>query len=102
MAPGGADPKERRRRNRESWLVVLGRPALFVAWVGAFWGTLIAFSLVVSAMEVGLREALSRLLPPGRTTAWDYVNAGSVLLALAAWTLAATALIANRGDRAAP
>lgn len=102
MAAGGAEPRERRRRQRASWLGFFGRPALFVAWVAVFWGTLIAFSVVASVVEVGLGEALSRLLPPGRATAWDYMNAGSVLLALAAWAFVATALVANRRDRSAP
>lgn len=101
MAPGGADPRERRRRQRASWLVVLGRPALFVAWVGVFWGTLIALSLVSSAVEVGPREALARLLPR-QASGWDYMNAGAALLALAAWVLVATVFVVNRRRQAAP
>ena len=100
MAPGGADPTDRRRRNRASWLGFLGRPALFVVWVGVFWGTLIALSLVMSAMEVGPRETLFRLLPRGQATAWHYLNAGAVLLALAAWALVATVLVVTRRGRA--
>lgn len=101
MAPGGASPTDRRRRNRASWLAFLGRPALFVVWVGVFWGTLIALSLIMSAMEVGPRETLFRLLPRGHATAWHYLNAGAVLLALAAWALAATVLLVTRRGRAA-
>jgi hypothetical protein len=102
VAPGGADPRDRRRRNRVSWLAFLGRPVLFVAWVGVFWGSLIAFSLASSAVSVGPREAFSRLLPRGHATALDYVNAGAALFALAAWALLAAVLVANRRGRAAP
>ena len=96
---GGAGPSL--RRDREYWVGVLGRPALFVVWAAVFWGTLIAVSLVGSALEVGPGETLSRLLPRGRATAWDYLNAGAVLLALAAWALVATILVVNRRGRAA-
>ena len=102
MPPGGADPRERRRRHRASWLAILGRPALFVAWVFVFWGTLIGLSLVSSAVAIGPREALARLLPHGRASAWDYMNAGAALLALAAWALVATGFVASRRHRAAP
>lgn len=103
MARGdGARQSSRPRRDREYWLGFLGRPALFAVWVGVFWGTLIAFSLVSSAVEVGPRGALARLLPRGRSTAWDYMNAAAVLLAIAAWALVATVLVANRRGRAAP
>jgi hypothetical protein len=98
---GGAGPSSRLRRDREYWLAFLGRPALFVVWVGVFWGTLIGLSLVWSALEAGPRETLSRLLPRGHVTAWDYLNAGAVLLALAAWALVATVLVVNRRGRAA-
>jgi hypothetical protein len=98
---GGAGPSSRLRRDREYWLGFLGRPALFVVWVGVFWGTLIALSLVMSAMEVGPRASLLRLLPRGQATAWHYLNAGAVLLALAAWALVATVLVVNRRGRAA-
>ena len=101
MPPGGADPRERRRRQRAPWLAILGRPALFVAWVGVFWGTLVALSLIASAVEVGPREALARLLPR-RATPWDYMNAGAALLALAAWALVATVFVVNRSRKAAP
>jgi hypothetical protein len=97
-----AGPSRRLRRDREYWLGILGRPALFVVWVGVFWGTLIGLSLVMGALEVGPRETLSRLLPRGHVTAWDYLNAGAVLLALAAWALVATVLLVNRRGRAAP
>ena len=89
------------RRDREYWLGLLGRPALLVVWAGVFWGTLIAFSLVFRAMEVGPGETLARLLPRGHVTAWDYLNAAAVLLALAAWALVATVLVVNRRGRAA-
>ena len=101
MPAGGADPRERRRRQRASWLVIFGRPALFVAWVGVFWGTLIGLSLVSSAVEVGPREALTRLLPR-RATPWDYMNAGAALLAFAGWALVATVFVVNRRRKAAP
>jgi hypothetical protein len=96
---GGAGPSL--RRDHEYWVGVLGRPALFVVWAAVFWGTLIAISLVVSALKVGPGETLSRLLPRGRATAWDYLNAGAVLLALAVWALVATILVVNRRGRAA-
>ena len=98
---GGAGTSRRLRRDREYWLGFLGRPALLVVWAGVFWGTLVAFSLVFRAREVGLRETLARLLPRGHVTAWDYLNAGAVLLALAAWALVATVLVVNRRGRAA-
>lgn len=101
MVPGGAEPRDRRRRNRASWLVFVGRPTLFVAWLGVFWGTLVALSLVSSAVEVGPRETLWRLLPGRRATAWDYLNAGAALLAFAAWALVAAVLVVNRKGRAA-
>lgn len=98
---GGAGPRSGLRRDREYWLAFLGRPALFVVWVGVFWGTLVAFSLLARIVEVGPRETLSRLLPRP-ASAWDYLNAGTVLLALAAWALVATVLLVNRRGRAAP
>jgi hypothetical protein len=98
---GGAGPSSELRRDREYWLGFLGRPALFVVWAGVFWGTLVALSLLWSALEVGPGETLARLLPRGRATAWDYLNAGAVLLALAAWALVATVLVVNRRGRPA-
>ena len=68
---GRAGTSGQLRRDREYWLGFLGRPALLVVWAGVFWGTLVAFSLVFRAMEVGLGETLARLrklrrpLPPG-------------------------------------
>lgn len=98
---GGAGTSSLLRRDRQYWLGFLGRPALFVVWAGVFWGTLIAFSLALSAMEVGPGETLSRLLPRGHVSAWHYLNAGAVLLALAAWAVVATVLVINRRGRAA-
>jgi hypothetical protein len=98
---GGAGPSRQLRRDRQYWLGFVGRPVLFVVWAGVFWGTLIALSLFLSAMEVGPGETLSRLLPRGHVTAWDYLNAGAVLLALAAWAVVATVLVVNRRGRAA-
>jgi hypothetical protein len=90
---GSEDPARKLRRDREYWLGVLGRPALFVVWALVFWGTLIAGSLVVTAFELGPREALRRL---------DPVNGATVLLALAAWILVATAFLVGRRRRSAP
>ena len=89
----------RSRRAREFWLGLLGRPALLVAWALALWGTLLGLSLAVSAFEVGPRETLARLVPGPEATAWHYLNAVAVLLALFAWTLLATSVVVGRRVR---
>jgi len=98
----GAGPDRRRRRGRELWLGLFGRPALFVVWAFALWGTLLALALAVSVLEVGPGEALARLLPGRGATAWHYLNAALVLLALLTWTLVAVAVVLGRRGRAAP
>jgi len=78
---------------------LLARPALLVVWVLALWGTLLGLSLGQSALEVGPWETLLRLVPGREATAWHYLNAASVLVALAAWALVATAIVVGRRDR---
>ena len=78
---------------------LLGRPALLGVWVVALWGTLLGLSLGLSAFEVGPWETLMRLVPGREATAWHYLNAASVLVALAAWALVATAVVVSRRDR---
>jgi hypothetical protein len=73
-----------------------------VIWAFALWGTLLALSLAVKVFEVGPRETLVRLLPGRGATAWHYLNAASVLLALMTWTLVAVAVVLGRRGRAEP
>ena len=97
----GSGPGDRRRPWRETrlWISLLARPALFLAWVFVLWGTLVTLALVVSVLEVGPREALVRLLPGRGASAWHYLNAASVLLALTSWTLVAVAVVVSRRGR---
>ncbi|PYQ22100.1 MAG: hypothetical protein DMF79_06670 [Acidobacteria bacterium] len=100
MAHPGAGPDRRRpRRDRQLWIGLLGRPAIFVIWAFVLWGTLVALALAVGVLEVGPREAVVRLLPGRGASAWHYLNAASVLLALTSWTLVAVAVVVSRRGR---
>jgi len=98
--PGAVPDRRRPRREGELWIGLLGRPALFVIWAFALWGTLVALALAVSVFEVGPREALVRLFPGRAASAWHYLNAASVLFALTSWTLVAVAVVVGRRGRA--
>ena len=102
MTRPGTGPGDRRRPwgERQFWISLLARPALFVIWAFALWGTLVTLALAVRVFEVGPREALVRLLPGRGATAWHYLNAASVLLALTSWTLVAVAVVVSRRGRA--
>ncbi len=102
MIHPGPVPGDRRRpwRERELWISLLARPALFVIGAFVLWGTLLSLALVVSVFEVGPGQTLFRLLPGRGATAWHYLNAASVLLALMAWTLVTVALVLGRKGRA--
>ena len=97
MTHPGAGPRDRRRpwREREFWVSLFARPALFAVWAFVLWGTLLILVLVASVFEVGARETLLRLVPGRQATVWDYLNAASVLLALLVWTLLATAWVTS-------
>lgn len=93
MTPRGPGRPARLRRVRVTVLGLLGRPALFALWALALWGTLVGLSLVASALEVGPRGAFAALLPGGDATAWSYLNAATVLLAVLVWSLVAAAVV---------
>ena len=68
-------------------------------WAVVLWGTLLILALSAGVFEGGPRETLVRLLPGRGATAWHYLNAASVLLALTSWTLVAVAVVVSRRGR---
>ena len=61
----------------------LARAALLLLWSLVAWGALLALLTLVDAVSEGLRPALGRLLPTGGASVWAWLNALSVMLALA-------------------
>jgi len=59
------------------------RTALLLLWSLAAWGALLVLLTLVDAVGEGLRPALARLLPAAGASVWAWLNALSVMLALA-------------------
>ena len=61
----------------------LARAALLLLWSLVAWGALLALVTLVDAVGEGPGPALARLLPIGGASVWAWLNALSVMLALA-------------------
>jgi hypothetical protein len=70
-------------RARTLVLQPLARTALLVLWSLVAWGALLVILTLVDAGSEGLRPALARLLPARGASVWAWLNALSVMLALA-------------------
>jgi len=68
------------------WFV---RGALVALWALAGWGTLLLLATLLGALSDGPGVALARLAPPPGASFWSWLNALSVLFALAAWMIGA-------------
>ena len=67
----------------------LARGVLLGFWCLLGWGTLLLLASVPGAWHDGVGVAIDRLLPPPGASLWAWLNALSVLLASAAWVMAA-------------
>jgi hypothetical protein len=67
----------------------LARTALLLLWSLVAWGALLLLLTLVDAVGEGQRPALARLLPAGDASVWAWLNALSVMLALAVGLLGA-------------
>ena len=70
-------------RARTLVLQPLARAALLLLWSLVAWGALLVLLTLVDAVGEGPRPALARLLPTGEPSVWAWLNALSVMLALA-------------------
>ena len=70
-------------RARTLVLQPLARTALLILWSLVAWGALLVFLTLVDAVGEGPRPALGRLLPASGASVWAWLNALSVMLALA-------------------
>ncbi|HYN02940.1 MAG TPA: hypothetical protein VE359_10880 [Vicinamibacteria bacterium] len=70
-------------RARTLVLQPLARAALLMLWSLVAWGALLFLLTLVDAVGEGLRPALARLLPARGASVWAWLNALSVMLALA-------------------
>jgi hypothetical protein len=70
-------------RARTLVLQPLARAALLLVWSLVAWGALLAVLTLVGAVGEGPRPALARLLPARGASVWAWLNALSVMLALA-------------------
>jgi hypothetical protein len=61
----------------------LARTALLLLWSLVAWGALLALLTLVDAIGEGPGPPLARLLPAGGASVWAWLNALSVMLALA-------------------
>ena len=61
----------------------LARTALLLLWSLAAWGALLLLLTLVDAVGEGPRPALARLLPARGASVWAWLNALTVMLALA-------------------
>jgi hypothetical protein len=61
----------------------LARSVLFILWSLAAWGALLLILTVLDVAREGFGTALGRLLPSRGASAWAWLNALSVALALA-------------------
>ena len=75
------------------WLV---RGALVALWALAGWGTLLLLATLLGASSDGPGVALARLAPPPGASIWGWLNALSVLFALAAWLITAGLFVWGR------
>lgn len=75
------------------WLV---RGALVALWALAGWGTLLLLATLFGILSDGPGVALARLAPPPGASLWGWLNALSVLFALAAWLIAAGLFVWSR------
>jgi hypothetical protein len=81
----------------------LGRAALLAFWSLVAWGTLLLFLTLLDVAGEGLRPALARLVPPHGASAWAWMNAVSVGLAIAVGlVVAGLAVSARRGGGEPP
>ncbi len=78
----------------------LARSLLFLLWSLVAWGALLLLLTLLDVAGQGLRPALERLLPSRGASAWVWLNALSVALALAVGIVAG-GLVAW-GHRASP
>ena len=60
------------------------------------WGTLLLGAALVEAPNEGVRAVVGRLAPGPDTSAWAWLNAVAVALALGVWLLAAALLVIAR------
>ena len=81
------------------WLVRLLALAL---WVLVLWGGLLLLVTFIDAAGEGLRPALARLLPSPGASAWAWINALSVALAVAVGIVTAGLLAFGRRTRPGP
>ena len=66
------------------WLV---RGSLVALWALAGWGTLLLLATLLGALSDGAGVALARLAPSPGASIWGWLNALSVLFALATWMI---------------
>jgi hypothetical protein len=83
---GEPSSSDEQARDGYGWLARCG---MLVAWAIVVWGGLLLLVSLGHAVSEGVRPALARLLPSPGTSAWGWLNALSVGLALAAGFVAA-------------
>jgi hypothetical protein len=74
----------------------LARGGLFGLWALAGWGSFLLLLTAWGALRDGPGVALARLVPGPDGSFWAWLNSLSVLLALAAWLVAAGLLVWSR------
>jgi hypothetical protein len=77
----------------------LARAALLLLWSLAGWGALVLLATLANVVQEGPRIALARLVPPTGASAWTWVNALSVALAVTAGLVAGGVYASGRSKR---
>jgi len=85
----------------------LARTALLLLWSLVAWGALVLLASLGHVVEEGPGAALARLVPPAGASAWAWVNALSVALAVGVGVVAGGVWASGRargglGGRDAP
>jgi hypothetical protein len=59
---------------------------MLLIWALVFWGTLLAGTAALEAFGEGGRSVWGRLWPESGASLWAWINAGSIVLAVIAWS----------------